>query len=227
MLQKRTLKIGVSACLMGMPVRYDGTAKTSADCQQLADSFEVITFCPEVGAGMGVPRPTIYLTGEIAAYQARLHHNNQDVTLALEHYSQSRRNELAQLSGCILKSRSPSCGVNSAPLVNDGQATGELVDGIFTQVIRAEFPDMPILDSDDVDDELALAQFLLKATVYGHAELCLGDFAWLPQGSDPELKIRRLLPDIYKKIETLSIDKCEQFRAQFEDGQQNNRRAER
>jgi uncharacterized protein YbbK (DUF523 family) len=128
-------KVLVSACLIGEPVRYDGTAALSAHpvLDRWLREGRIIPFCPEVAAGLGLPRPPVELLeggGEaVLGNRARaVSATGEDVT------GPFRTGALASVELCrrfgirvaVLKERSPSCG---SAWIYDGTFTGALVPG--------------------------------------------------------------------------------------------------
>ena len=145
--------VGVSQCLLGDAVRYDGKSKANQTIlEQLAPLFKLIPVCPEVEAGLSIPRPPVQLTGSIE--NPRLIGRDDasiDVTDIMHQYCASKPAQLSQLSGFIFKSRSPSCGLNSTPVFVDGQCITETSSGVFAQAIQKHYPDLPIIDDSQFD----------------------------------------------------------------------------
>ena len=108
-----TLKLGISACLLGNEVRYNGGHKQSNLCSRvLSEHFEFIPVCPEVAIGLGTPREPIRLIGDPAAPRAvGTIHREIDVTDALAAYGERMAGELQGICGYIFMQHSPSCGM--------------------------------------------------------------------------------------------------------------------
>ncbi len=140
--------VAISSCLLGEKVRYDGKHKRD-DCieQYLSSRVDWKPVCPEVGAGLGVPRPPVQLVGEKGRPVALgVENANLDVTDALLHYAREMLQELQGVSGYIFKSRSPSCGLTDTPLFStDGHDKG-FTSGIYARVITTALPDLPVID---------------------------------------------------------------------------------
>ncbi len=145
--------IGISQCLLGDAVRYDGKSKANQTIlEQLAPLFKLIPVCPEVEAGLSIPRPPVQLTGSIE--NPRLIGRDDasiDVTDIMHQYCASKPAQLSQLSGFIFKSRSPSCGLNSTPVFVDGQCITETSSGMFTRAIQKHYPGLPVIDDSQLD----------------------------------------------------------------------------
>ncbi len=158
-------RLGVSACLLGETVRYDGSDRLSAAVTALADQFEMVPLCPEVAIGLGVPRPTI------GVYQTehglRIHRNDDpefDVTEDLVAYGRIQADQF--LCGFILKSRSPSCGIEDTPIMDaDGGAVTHGAGG-FVIGLRGTDPELPMISDERLLDDDARSQFLEQVQAY-------------------------------------------------------------
>ena len=155
-------RIGVSRCLLGDAVRYDGAARPCRILiEQLGQQFELVAVCPEVEAGLPVPRPPVQLTG--AAERVRIIGRDDpqlDVTENLQAFCQRRIPQLAGLSGFVFKSRSPSCGLGSAPLYVDGKCVSQQMDGVFAAALRRRYPHLPVIDERGLEQPAMRAAFI-------------------------------------------------------------------
>ena len=152
-------RVGISRCLLGDEVRYDGTHKRqTALLNDLSGQVEWIPVCPEVEVGMGTPREPIQLVG-LAAVKLVGVDSGRDWTDAMSAWAQLRVRALQELdlSGFILKARSPSCGVRDVPIA--GAPSGR---GIFAAALLDAFPDLPIADEDDLHTDPARSDFLAR-----------------------------------------------------------------
>ena len=163
------LRIGISQCLLGDHVRYDGGHKRD---HLLADTLsrqvEWVPVCPEVEAGLGVPREPMRLEGTVASPRLVTITTNLDHTAAMHQFSARRLRELdrLELSGYVFKARSPSCGIGRVPLMNaQGVETSEGV-GLFAQALIEHFPSLPIEDEDRLHDPQILKDFLQRVSDY-------------------------------------------------------------
>ena len=155
--------VGISACLAGQRVRYDGRDKfSSAVAEQIAPHCRLLAFCPEAVAGMGIPRPPVNLiqtSDGIRAVGRDAPH--QDVTDRLQTVALAFANSYPQLCGFILQSRSPSCGLDSTPVYDPAQQ--QILDpngsGVFARHLRQRFPDLPLLEDTHLTSE-RIALFL-------------------------------------------------------------------
>jgi len=158
--------VGVSQCLLGDAVRYDGQSKANQIILELlAPVFEFVPVCPEVEAGLSIPRPAVQLTGSID--NPRLTGRDDaviDVTDIMAQYCETKPATLSQLSGFIFKSRSPSCGLNSTPVFINGQCLTENNRGVFARQLCAVYPCLPVIEDSDLDDPALLQNFIRRVS---------------------------------------------------------------
>ncbi|WP_413043585.1 YbgA family protein [Pseudomonas sp. YJ42] len=165
------IKIGISACLLGSPVRFNGGHKESRLCSEtLARHFEFVPICPEVAIGLGTPREPIRLVGEPTNPRAvGTVHPELDVSDALTAYGERIAAELDDLSGYILMQKSPSCGMERVKVY---QANGHPVDGggsgLFARALMQAWPDLPVEEDGRLNDPVLRENFLSR--VFAHAE---------------------------------------------------------
>ena len=140
--------LGVSRCLLGDAVRYDGDSKPNTIViEQLGGLFELVAVCPEVEAGLSIPRAPVQLTGSIEEPQMTGRDDpGLDVTEALHAYCTARPAELGLLSGFVFKSRSPSCGLDSTPVFIDGRCVTESGRGLFARAMTRGYPRLPVIE---------------------------------------------------------------------------------
>jgi len=138
----------ISRCLGFAQCRYNGKIIEVGWLEELKSSVELLSVCPEVGIGLGVPRDPISLVlknGEKRLIQVS---TGRDLTEDMRNFSREFLSSLNKVSGFILKSKSPSCGVHDTPVFADLSA-GIPVSygpGLFTQMVFEFFPSLPIVD---------------------------------------------------------------------------------
>jgi uncharacterized protein YbbK (DUF523 family)/uncharacterized protein YbgA (DUF1722 family) len=161
--------LGVSACLLGEAVRYDGGHKRhDFIAEVLARHVDYIPLCPEAGTGMGIPRPPIQLVGEPARPHARgVRDPSVDVTEQLHQYASDRLAQLQRASGYLFKKDSPSCGLRRVKLfASPGRHMRRRGTGIFAGAVTAALPLLPVEEEDALDDPRRRYQFLCRLFVY-------------------------------------------------------------
>ena len=159
--------VGVSRCLLGDAVRYDGKSKANTIVlKDLSEIFTLIPVCPEVEAGLSTPRPPVQLTGSIDDPKLTGRDNPAiDVTDIMQQYCNTKPVELNHLSGFIFKSRSPSCGLNSTPVFADGQCISETSRGIFAKHLCEIYPDLAVIEDTDLEDSDHLNRFVRSISI--------------------------------------------------------------
>jgi len=146
--------VAISSCLLGENVRYDGRHKQdSCIAHYFSARVDWKPVCPEVGAGLGVPRPAVQLVGDKNQPRALgVENASLDVTDALVKYAREMLQELQDVNGYIFKCRSPSCGLTDTLLFStDGQESG-FTSGVYAHVITTALPDLPVIDEQQLLD---------------------------------------------------------------------------
>ena len=154
--------VAISSCLLGENVRYDGKHKQDACiAQYLSARVDWKPLCPEVGAGLGVPRPPVRLVGDKDRPGALgVENADLDVTDALLDYARQVLQELRDVNGYVFKSGSPSCGLTDSPLFDvDGRHKG-FTSGIYARVITMALPDLAVIDEQQLCDAHSRDLFL-------------------------------------------------------------------
>ena len=157
------IKLGVSACLLGQKVRYDGKDKFI----RLTDFFDSDTYalfpiCPEVEMGLSIPRPPIQM--RLINKEPQLVNVNDVNIKHTEDLKQWFNDNLAILQkfdGFILKSKSPSCGNGTTPLFYKDQISS-FDDGFFVKLLKQENSQIAIIDESSMQDPYKLKRFVLK-----------------------------------------------------------------
>ena len=143
------VRVGVSACLLGQGVRFDGGHKRDDVLTgALATFLDLVPVCPEVGIGMGVPRPPIRLVGDSQQPRAvGVDDATPDVTEQLLSFARRHVSSLGDISGYILKRSSPSCGMAGVKVYDSkGTITDHKGVGIFARVLMEAKPLLPVVE---------------------------------------------------------------------------------
>jgi uncharacterized protein YbgA (DUF1722 family)/uncharacterized protein YbbK (DUF523 family) len=162
------IKVGISACLLGDQVRFDGGHKKSDFCaNELQRHVEFVKLCPEVGIGMSVPRPTIRLEQHDNGVRAVVPKTGEDVTERLSNFADKAQPHLKQLSGYVLCAKSPSCGMERVKLYDPdtGYARKE-AEGIFVKRLRELHPALPLEEDGRLNDAPLRENFVMRVFVY-------------------------------------------------------------
>ncbi|HKI81165.1 MAG TPA: DUF523 and DUF1722 domain-containing protein, partial [Pseudodesulfovibrio sp.] len=162
---RKRIRIGISACLAGQKVRYDGTnAKAEHLTGVLADHLELVPVCPEVGCGMGVPREAVRLVGTLEDNRLKGRQTGTDWTDAMRAWAESFLPELekVRLCGFIFKAKSPSSGMGRVKVYAEsgGQPASYAGVGLFAAMVMARFPLLPVEDDGRLHDVGLRANFI-------------------------------------------------------------------
>ena len=165
------IRIAVSGCLLGEAVRYDGGHRRSSYVTDaLGGVFELVSECPEVGIGLGVPRPKVRLerSGNVTRL---LGSRDEDLTPLMDGYARQAATsfDAARVAGIVLKSRSPSCGMGDVKLHEDAAVVSENGTGIFASRLAAALPEAPRISEVDLESPARRDHWLTR--VFALAEL--------------------------------------------------------
>ncbi len=208
------IQIGISSCLLGDEVRYDGGHKHDRYITgALAPYFKFVAVCPELAIGLGVPREPIRLRR--TAHGVRVLGTasaDLDVTDALREYGVRMAHELSQISGYIFKSRSPSCGMERVkvyPRTEDGAPSRDGV-GQFADAFMQIQTNLPVEEEGRLGDPVLRENFIERVFTYKRwQELLAGGvtaerlvdfhtrhkFAILAHGNQEYKRLGRLVAD--------------------------------
>lgn len=163
-----SIPVGISACLMGEQVRHNGGHKRDAYINgTLSQYFTFHSFCPEVGIGLGTPRPAIRrIASDQGVRAVGSRDSSLDVTEELVSYSQSTFKQISQFSGYILKRASPSCGMERVKIYNQKNMPDPVGSGIFAAEIMKKFPLLPIEEEGRLGDPNLRENFIQRVFIY-------------------------------------------------------------
>ena len=162
-------RIGISQCLLGEEVRYDGGHKRDVFITEvLAPFVEWISVCPEVEAGLGIPREAMRLVGNPDAPKLLTSHSKIDLTATLTTFSQKRALELRanDLDGYIFKKNSPSCGIHRIKIFTENGHPSHQGVGIFSGTIQESMPLLPLEEEGRLHDTLLRENFVERIFCY-------------------------------------------------------------
>jgi uncharacterized protein YbbK (DUF523 family) len=164
------IRVGISSCLLGEAVRYDGGHKR-ADFLFTAfgQSVEWVPVCPEVEAGFGTPREPVQLARGDGAVRLVTVTTRRDLTASMDEFISRRVPELRseELSGYVLKANSPSCGPGQVKIFDQhGVTSVESGRGLFADALIRQFPELPIEDEGRLADPRLLEDFVRRVFAY-------------------------------------------------------------
>jgi uncharacterized protein YbgA (DUF1722 family)/uncharacterized protein YbbK (DUF523 family) len=163
------IPVGISSCLIGNPVRYNGGHKHDRRITDtLGQLFDFTPVCPEVSAGLGIPRPTIRIVDNGTGISIRGAKKPElDVTRQLTDASARIVSRLPELAGFILKKDSPSCGVFRVKVYReDGNLSRAETRGEFTHQLLAARPWLPVEEEGRLNDPVLRENFINRVIVY-------------------------------------------------------------
>ena len=162
------IPVGVSSCLIGHAVRYDGGHKRD---RYLTDAlgryFEYVPFCPETLAGLGVPRPPIRLTGSPDSPRAvRVADASVDVTDRLLRVARDMASQVGALRGYIFKRGSPSCGMKRVKVYGAPGKSPRMGRGVISRAIMSAHPVLPCEEEGRLNDVPLRESFVERVFAY-------------------------------------------------------------
>ena len=162
------IPVGVSRCLLGEAVRYDGGHKHDRYVTGvLGRYFEYVPWCPEALAGLGVPRPPIRLTGDPGAPRAvRVADASTDMTDALLAVANRATREMGTLRGYIFKRGSPSCGMARVKVYGAPGKSPRMGQGVFARAVMQAHPLLPCEEEGRLNDAPLRESFVERVFAY-------------------------------------------------------------
>ncbi len=170
MLDHDRITLGISSCLLGQEVRYDGGhKKLGFATDELDRHFDFMPVCPEMAIGLGTPRPTLRLVrdeNEIVRVRGSKD-NAVDVTDQLIAVAEQTADNAAYISGYILCAKSPSCGMERVPVVKEnGDGLGKIGAGAFAERLMQRMPLLPVEENGRLNDPLLRENFVMRVIAY-------------------------------------------------------------
>lgn len=173
--------IGISRCLLGENVRYNCGHKLDNYIKYTLGKFvDFKPICPEVEAGMGVPREAVQLHEINGEVKMLGEHSREDFTSIMNNWLDKRIEELklTNFSGFILKSKSPSCGVYRTRLYRDNKPPSLDYRGLFAQRLVKEFPILLVEEEGRLNDPVIRDNFIERVFI---------NFRWLKIIKNPDI----------------------------------------
>lgn len=163
------MKIGISSCLLGEKVRYDGGHKLDLYIKEtLGQYFEWVSVCPEVEYGLSVPREAMHLVGDPDSPRLVTIHTGVDHTEGVLKWAREKLKKLEKVDICgfIFKSRSPSSGIRGVKVYTISGKLSRTGTGIFGGAFMRHFPIIPIIDDGRLHDPRLRENFIERVFVY-------------------------------------------------------------
>ena len=218
------IRVGISACLLGEEVRFDGGHKRDPFLTGVLGRFvEWVPVCPEVEAGFGTPREAMHLSRVTGAIRLVTVKTGLDVTAPMTRFIRRRLPSLetADLSGYVLKKNSPSCGMERVK-VHDGHgapsATGR---GLFAEALIARFPLLPVEEEGRLFDPGLRENFIERVFAYNRLRTLFRG-AWSPGSlvrfhTAHKLILMAHAPEGYRRLGKLVAESRAWARAQLKE----------
>jgi len=162
------IRVGVSSCLLGQKVRYDGGHKRhDFVADTLGARVVFVPVCPEVEMGLGTPRQTLRLIrkeDDVRLIMA----NGHDYTTAMRAFAKKRVEQLKDedLSGYVLKKDSPSCGLTRVKVYEETGIPSKTGRGVYADALLARWPHLPVEEEGRLQDEALRENFLERLSAY-------------------------------------------------------------
>lgn len=161
--------MGISTCLLGEKVRYDGGDKRDPMLlESLGRYVEWVPVCPEVEVGMGTPREPVQLVRGERGIRLLTVDTRVDYTDSMSTWAERRLDDLERqkISGYILKKNSPSCGKAGVKVFAPDAPPSPAGRGLFADALLRRFPGLPVREEDELHDPQSLQAFLDSVSRY-------------------------------------------------------------
>lgn len=165
----RKIKIGISSCLLGEKVRYDGGHKLDTFLRDTLGRYvEFVPVCPEFEAGLGVPREAMRLLGTGDSVRLVGIKTGHDFTGKLTSWANRRVSELEKegLSGFVFKRGSPSSGMERVKVYTESGSFSKTGSGIFARIFMERFPLLPVEEEGRLHDPELRENFIERIFVH-------------------------------------------------------------
>ena len=210
------IRIGVSSCLLGEPVRFDGRHKRNLFMvTELAKLVEFIPFCPEVAAGMSTPRPPIQLRESSHKKEPLLAVDANNVSI--DHTKaigragalQIQTLRSAQVCGYIFKSKSPSCGLYNVPIYRDRHPPRRNGRGLFASTLTDEITDIPAVEETQLANQAQRECFIKRVVAFNRLQRAFHLLLTITQLAEfhasEEMTLRAHQPGLFERLQELIV----------------------
>lgn len=162
---KQKIKIGISSCLLGHNVRYDGGNRLDQfPMNMFGPIVEWVPICPETEGGLPVPREPMQLIDDGRRIRLLTIDTKIDLTDTLTGWIEGKLMQLERMhiSGFVFKARSPSCGVRDTVFFSASGAFLGTRPGLFAEAVKGRFPSLPVEDEEALRDPVVRRKFLAR-----------------------------------------------------------------
>jgi uncharacterized protein YbgA (DUF1722 family)/uncharacterized protein YbbK (DUF523 family) len=174
---QRPIRVGISSCLLGEAVRFDGGHKRDAFLTETFGRFvEWVPVCPEVECGLGTPRESMRLVRLSDGVRLLTVKTGVDITDQLLRYARDRVSRIASedLCGFVLKKDSPSCGMERVKIYGQGTVPTKSGRGLFAATLQDRCPNLPIEEEGRLSDPRVRDNFVERVFAYGRLRTLFG-----------------------------------------------------
>jgi uncharacterized protein YbgA (DUF1722 family)/uncharacterized protein YbbK (DUF523 family) len=164
-----TIRVGVSTCLLGEEVRYDGGHKLDRYLvNTLGHYFEWVPVCPEVEMGLSTPRESMRLIGDPEVPRLIAPKSGHDYTEQMQTWARERleQSDVADLHGFIFKKDSPSSGLFRVRVYNEHGMPQKVGTGMFPREVMKRFPLLPLEEEGRLNDMPLRENFIERVFAY-------------------------------------------------------------
>lgn len=166
---KTLIRVGVSSCLLGRKVRFDGGHKHDRYLTDILGAyFKFVPVCPELEIDMGVPREAVRLEGYPEAPRMVGNKSGREWTERMNNYARDRvqRSDIMDLSGYILKKSSPSCGMERVKVYVKPGTVVKTGIGLYARALLEAHPHLPIEEEGRLNDDRLRDNFIVRVFAY-------------------------------------------------------------
>ena len=163
------VRIGISSCLLGNEVRFDGGHKRDRFLTDVLGPFvEWVTVCPEVEVGMGIPRETVRLERDGDDVRMLAPKSGKDHTRAMRDFAKKRVRALSKLdlAGYVLKKDSPSCGMERVRIYAENGMPDRKGRGLFAEALLEALPNLPVEEEGRLKDPVLRENWIERVFAY-------------------------------------------------------------
>lgn len=163
------LRLGISECLLGRPVRHDGGHKHDRFLTDTLGTWvEWVSLCPEVEIGLGTPRPAMRLVASGTGARLVVRKTGEDLTGRMTSWAKGRLEGLGDLDGFVLKKDSPSCGMERVRLYPEAEGVQPAKNGrgLFAAALIDRYPLLPVEEEGRLNDPVLREHFIERVFAY-------------------------------------------------------------